>query len=670
MKNFLRATKLAFRYRWTVLGILASSLIVAIFWGANLGTVYPIVEVVLKGRSLPAWVDESIDEAQHNIDQLGQDIAALTATRDALGQAAEVGRERRRIERELYGLRARLAAEQRALASCQRLRPWIHSYLPSRAFPTLLWVVGFLMVGTCLKAVFLTSNIVLVERITQLTVFDLRKFFYRSTLRLELDSFAQDKTSQLLSHFTHDMDGVTAGMRTIFGRALREPLKIIVCLSGAAWICWRLLLFSLVATPVAMYLINRLAKSVKRANRRAMQDMSQLYNRISETFHGILAVKAFTMERHERARFHHVAKNYAMKAQRIATYNSLTKSSTEIMSIGVVCLALLAGSYLALNETNYIFGVRMSNRPLTFGALMAFFALLAGVSDPFRKLAEVYNSIQRAAAAADRIYVLVDRQPHIAAAPNPHTRPSPLANLSFDKISFHYVANCPVLNDVNFEIKAGETLAIVGPNGCGKSSLISLIPRFYDPTAGVVRWNGTDLRELPLKALRERIGLVSQQAMLFDETVFDNIRYGSPQATKDQVVAAARRAHAHQFIDEILPQGYQTVVGPSGKRLSGGQRQRIVLARAILRDPEVLLLDEATSQIDVESEQLIHQALSQFVRGRTTVMITHRLASLCLASRIMVLDAGRIVDVGTHEDLINRCHVYQRLHEIRFRASA
>jgi ATP-binding cassette subfamily B protein/subfamily B ATP-binding cassette protein MsbA len=340
------------------------------------------------------------------------------------------------------------------------------------------------------------------------------------------------------------------------------------------------------------------------------------------------------------------------------------------MSIGVVCLALLAGSYLALNETDFIFGVRMSNRPLTFGSLMAFFALLAGVSDPFRKLAEVYNSIQRAAVAADRVYALADRQPHIASAPNPRSLPLPLARLSFDKISFHYLANCPVLNDIEFEIEAGETLAIVGPNGCGKSSLISLIPRFYDPTAGAVRWNGVDLRELPLKALRQRIGLVSQQAMLFDETVFDNIRYGSPQASNDQVVAAARKAHAHKFIEEVLPQGYQTVVGPSGKRLSGGQRQRIVLARAILRDPEILLLDEATSQIDVESEQLIHKTLSQFVRGRTTVMITHRLASLCLANRILVLDTGRIVDLGTHQELINRCHVYERLHEIQFRASA
>ncbi len=670
MKNFFRAIKLALRYRWTVLGILSSSVIVAVFWGANLGTVAPIVDVVLKGRSLPDWVDESITEAVANLDELDRQTAALEAELKALGDAADGDKERRRIQGDLYALRSRADAEQHALDSGRRLRPWIHKYFPSRPFPTLMWVVGFLMIGTCIKTVFLTSNIVLVERITQLTALDLRKLFYRSTLRLELASFAQDKTGQLLSHFTHDMDGISSGLRTIFGRAMREPLKIIVCLSGAAWICWRLLLFSLVATPVAMYLINGFAKGVKRSNRRAMQEMSQLYNRISESFHGILAVKAFTMERHERARFHHVAKNYALKAQRIATYNSLTKSSTEIMSIGVVCLALLAGSYLALNETNYIFGFRMSSRPLTFGSLMAFFALLAGISDPFRKLAEVYNSIQRAAAAADRVYALADRQPHIADASHPRKLSSPLAKLSIDKVCFFYVPNCPVLNDVDFEIAAGETIAIVGPNGCGKSSLMSLIPRFYDPTSGAIRWNGIDLRELPLRALRTRIGLVSQQAMLFDETVFDNIRYGSPQASEDQVIAAARRAHAHQFIENALPNGYGTLVGTGGKRLSGGQRQRIVLARAILRDPEVLLLDEATSQIDVESEQLIHEALSQFVRGRTTLMITHRLASLCLANRILVLDSGRIVDMGSHEDLIHRCHVYQRLHEIKFRASA
>lgn len=654
--NFRRTVKLGFRYRWTVTGLLLSSLMVAILWGANLGAIYPIVEVVIKNQSLQQWVDERIETAETRVAQLQTDLAGLPSATDA-NQISGLPSP--------HTLRSDLASERRALKSAQRVRPWIKRYLPDDPFLTLLSVVGFLMFGTCLKAIFLTTNAVLAERVTQLVALDLRKMFFRKTIRMEMDCFAQEKTSQLLSHFTHDMDGISGGVRTVFSRAVLEPFKIVVCLIGAGWFCWRLLLFSLVATPLAMLLINGFAKSVKRANRRAMQEMSQVYNRISETFHGILAVKAFTMERSERRRFHLVAKQYAIRAQRIALYNSLTKTSTEVMSIGVVCVALLAGCYLVLNETNYVFGIRMSQRPLTTGSLMAFFALLAGMSDPFRKLADVYNAIQRGAAAADRIYALSDREPRVVAKANPTPLTLPLEKLKFENVQFEYVPECPVLKGIDFEIQAGETVAIVGPNGCGKSSLLGLLPRFYDPQSGAIRWNGTDLRDLSLRDLRNQIGLVSQQAMLFDETVAANIRFGSPQARDEEVFSAAKRAHAHEFIESQLAQGYETVVGPGGKRLSGGQRQRLALARAILRDPEVLLLDEATSQIDVKSEQLIHEALRHFVKNRTTLMVTHRLASLDLADRILVLDSGKIVDIGTHQQLSQRCEVYQRLQDVR-----
>lgn len=683
---------MGFRYRWTVVGIVLSSVAVAVLWGANLGAVYPIVEVVLKNESLQDWADQRISASQATIDSIDDELQQRTnresgepAKTQAKDVASSEDRENDTTEQGLVRptgelatlrtdeLRSRLAIERKALGFTQRIQPLIVRYLPSDPFRTLLCVIGFLMVGTCLKSICLVANVVLVERIAQLVAFDLRKWFYRRTLQMEMDCFAQGKTSELTSRFTHDLDGVTTGVRIVFGRAMREPLKVIVCLVGAGWICWRLLLFSLVATPLAMLVIHTFAEGVKRANRRAMQEMTQVYNRISETFNGILAVKAFTMERSERARFHDVAKNYALRSQRIMLYNALTKTSTEIMSIGVVCVALLAGCYLAINAETHILGVRMSQRPLTFGSLMAFFALLAGMSDPFRKLSEVYNSIQRGAAASDRIYEMADRKPQIATHGIKSAPTMPLESIRIANVHFQYAGNCPVLRGIDFELRAGETVAIVGPNGCGKSSLLNLLPRFYDPTSGSILWNGTDLRDLSTKALRQRIGLVSQQAMLFDESVADNIRYGSPHASKEEVIRAAKRAYAHEFIEEKLTDRYETGVGPGGKRLSGGQRQRVALARAILRDPEVLLLDEATSQIDVESEQLIHEALVEFVRGRTTLMITHRLASLSLADRILVLEAGRIVDMGTHDELSNRCEIYRRLHDVHrqpLRASA
>jgi subfamily B ATP-binding cassette protein MsbA len=238
--------------------------------------------------------------------------------------------------------------------------------------------------------------------------------------------------------------------------------------------------------------------------------------------------------------------------------------------------------------------------------------------------------------------------------------------LVLDGVSFSYRPGYPVLEDIDLRIAFGETLAIVGPNGCGKSTLVNLILRFADPDSGEIRLDGVPLPAARMRDVRSQIGLVTQEPLLFDDTVYNNIRYGSPQATREEVIRAAQRAQAHRFIEGDLPEGYDTIVGTMGGRLSGGQRQRITLARAILRDPPILLLDEATSQVDLESERLIQNVLEQFIRNRTTVIITHRLAALALADRIAVMEGGRIVDVGSHEELLARCPLYRRLYEIQF----
>jgi len=295
-----------------------------------------------------------------------------------------------------------------------------------------------------------------------------------------------------------------------------------------------------------------------------------------------------------------------------------------------------------------------------------FYSFLLGAADPARKLSDVLTQIQRAAAASDRIYAMLDREPQVR---DPE-RPRPLArhrkHLVFDGVDFSYTPGRPVLRELNLKIDFGETIAIVGPSGCGKSTLASLIPRFADPDAGTIRLDGVPLGEVRLRHLRSQIGLVTQEPVLFDDTVLNNIRYGSPQATAEQVIRAAKQAHAHRFIEQELPHGYDSSVGPMGGQLSGGQRQRIALARAILRDPAILVLDEATSQIDLESEQLIQKVFERFVRGRTAVIITHRLGALSLANRIVVMREGRIVDVGTHDELTACCDFYRRLYQIQF----
>lgn len=665
MSNFGRALRLALKHRLLFAASLFCAVMVGVLWGGNIGAVYPFVDVILERRNMQDWVRTKIADAEQTALPLRAEATELEHKLPALQGVAHD-----ELAGKLAELEHRLAAEDAAIGRYRLAQGYIDRYLPRDAFLTLVLIVFLLIIGTLLKSVFFIAQSILVSLLVQRTTFQLRNEFYRRTLRMDLANFTDEGTSDLMCRFTQDIESLAAGMKALFGKAVREPLKMLVCFAGAAWISWRLLVLSLVVAPVAAYLISSLAKALKRANRKAMEEMSQLYGVLEETLQGIKIVKAFTMERSERARFHRASKKYNKKAVRIDRYDSLTRPLTEFMGIVTICLALLAGAYLVLEQKTHLFGIRMSDRPFDVGALVLFYGLLAGTSDPARKLSEIFSRIQRASAASDRIFAMIDREPVIQdrAAARPlgrHCR-----EILFERVEFAYRENVPVLSEINLRVPFGETIALVGPNGCGKSTLANLLPRFFDPVSGAVKVDGVDLREVRLRDLRRQIGLVTQEPHLFDDTVFNNIRYGAPHATREQVIEAARQAHAHRFIEERLHAGYDSIVGPRGGQLSGGQRQRISLARAILRDPSILILDEATSQVDLESEQLIQKVLETFVRNRTTFLITHRMATLALADRIVVMNSGRILDIGTHDELVRRCELYSRLYDIQLREIA
>jgi len=409
------------------------------------------------------------------------------------------------------------------------------------------------------------------------------------------------------------------------------------------------------------FLMSILSRSIRRASRRVMEEMTQLYGLLNEAFSGIRVVKAYNTQGFERARFARSARMCYAKSMKMTWYHSLTRPTTELLGMVIISLAILVGGYLVLNHKTHLLGIRMTYTELGFGEILVFFAFLIGATDPARKLTDVWSSLQRGIAAADRIYEIVDQPIRVLDPAEPKTLSGPVTSIDFAGVQFAYPTGPRVLNGLDLSIQQGETVAVVGPNGSGKSTIISLLCRFYDPQAGTVSINGISIKELRKRDLRRRIGLVTQRTFLFDDTILNNIRYGTPGATESQVIEAAKQAHADEFIIDKMPNGYETLLGGGEMHLSGGQMQRIALARAILRDPEILILDEATSQIDMESEALIHDALREFLVGRTGIMITHRPSTLSLADRIAIIEQGELSDHGTEQELVDRNGFYRSL---------
>jgi ATP-binding cassette, subfamily B, bacterial MsbA len=659
MKNFGRVLKLAAAKRSALVGILVTSILIAALWGANIGTLGPLVEVVFKGDGLPAYSAKQIALADSQIAVIDAELLVLHEQLAAAKQTPQPNAGS--IELQIESAEANRKVAQESVYYITKAKPYIDKYAPDGAFATLCMIVGLLIVGTTIKLIALTINLMLVQYIAEKTSVELRAIFFRKALHLDMDSFGDNGSADLTARLTNDVAQVSGGVTVLLGRLIREPLKMAVCLGGAMFVCWRLMLLVMVVTPLIALVTHYLSRAIRRASRRVMEEMSQLYGLLNNSFAGIRVVKAFNTQATERAKFDRGIQEFFRKSMKMQLYNSLARTSSELLGMTTVCLAILAGGYLVVNRQTHLLGIQMTLQPLSVGEVLMFFGFLIGASDPARKLSEVWSNLQRGIAATTRVFEIIDRPIRVIDPVQPLDTPRPHAKIVFKNVGYQYSSGPIVLRGIDLTIRHGETIAVVGPNGSGKSTIVSLLCRFDDPQSGNICLDDVPLNQLRIRNLRKRIALVTQQTFMFDDTIENNIRYGSPGADSHAVARAAKLAFADEFIRRKTPHGYQTVLGVGGMRLSGGQMQRLALARAFLRNPDILILDEATSQIDMESEQLIHQALATFLVDRTGVMITHRPSSLAMADRIVVIEAGRVADSGRHEELIVRNRFYQSL---------
>ena len=648
MRYFLRVISLSFRYKWTIVASLINAVLVGILWGVSISAVYPFVEVIFQGATVEVWIDKQINDT-------GGQVEKLTLAITKLEQKVKVGKlsPDPLLVKELALKRDRLKANQGKLDRYRSLKSWVEGRLPKTPFGTLILVMGLLVVATIIKGICLVLNAVLVARVVNRTVMDLRRVFFRRALLMDQRRIEQLGTSSLMTNFSHNVNMIGGGLQAVYGKSIREPLKMIACFVGAAIVSWRLLLLCMLVAPLGILCIHGLAKQMKKAAHKEMGGWAVVIQTLMEVFGGMRVVRIFGRERKERHRFREDTRTLYRMSMRMATYDSLTSPITELAGILVFVIAVLAGAHLVLNQETHLLGIRISDLPLSSSALFVFYAMLAGISDPARKMSSIYNQLVRATTASQGLFATFEDEPKVIAVEPRQPVPCHCKSIRLNDVCFGYGPLKRVVNNVTLDIPFGQSIAILGENGCGKSTLIGLLARFYDPWEGDIYLDNTNLRNVSPRKLREQIALVSQDPLLFRGTVRDNIAYGKPFASDEQIMAAAKTAHVDRFLDQ-LPKGIETQVGDQGKFLSGGQRQRVALARAVLANPRILILDEATSQLDNEAERDVRESLRSFLGNCTTIMITHHQAMVKLADRVVVMDRGRIVQDLPAQEYLDR----------------
>ena len=533
--------------------------------------------------------------------------------------------------------------------------PWlikdvIDKVLANKDIYTLNLIVIGILVLFLLRGFFYFGQKYLMSFVGQKIVNDIRETLYRHLQTLSLSYFDKHKTGNIMSNLTND---VTALQTAIAGNLIsfvQEAVILVGSLGSMLFLYWKLTLLTLV---IVVFTINFFGSRLRRAGHDVQGKMADITSLLEEAISGIRIIRSFNREDFEIRRF---------MVQNDRNFWALM-TTTKLTALLTPFIQFFAA--IAVTGIIWYGGMSVIDGEMTAGALIAFLIYAINLANPVRRISEIYGDIQKSLAAADRVFETIDTEPDVKEKPDAIVLPPVKGEVEFNHVSFAYDKDHPALTDFNLKVAPGEVVALVGPSGAGKSTVANLLPRFYDVTGGSLTIDGIDVRDVTFSSLRQQIGLVPQETMLFNATVRENILYGRLDATDEEVVAAAKAANAHDFIRE-LPGGYEALVGDRGSSLSGGQRQRIAIARAILKNPRILILDEATSALDTESEKIVQAALDRLMEGRTAVVIAHRLSTVRNADNIVVIDHGRIVEEGTHDELLAKDGLYAHLYAVQF----
>jgi len=494
----------------------------------------------------------------------------------------------------------------------------------------------------------------LTTTVGQWVMHDLRRVLYSHIQKLSLSYHDQKRTGDVISRVTSDIDAVQSLISNVLLGMIVNVLTLVGMLLVMFYLNWEFTLIAMAVAPGLFWVVFHYTHRIKQAARAVRRQEGEVVSVLEEVLSSIRVVKAFAREDYEQERFEKQSLESVERALKARTLKAKLSPLVEVIVACGTCLVLWWGARLVLTGA------------LTSGDLLVFLLYLGKMYKPMRELSKMTDSISKASVGWERIREVLENETQVRDLPGARRAPRFKGNIEFDRVSFSYNAAEPVLTDISLEIKAGQLAALVGPTGAGKTTIASLLPRFYDVTSGEIRIDGQDIRRFKIKSLREQISFVLQETLLFHAPVWQNIAYGKPDATRKEIVRAAQLANAEEFI-ERMADGYDTMVGERGVTLSGGQRQRITIARAIIRDSPILVLDEPSSGLDPEAEQLIFDALGNLMSGRTSIVIAHRLATVSRADVIFVIEQGRVVERGTHAELLERGGLYSKLHALQFR---